>query len=317
MKLVKLISFFCLLFFPIIFIVMTSIEWLSRSIGVFCLLIIIGLLLVYFALKMIKSQTLKEPMKWSKTDLLDYLFALIASVMTYLFAMLNFVSPVLASASIGLLGSLLLKKHDKAIFAGSFLGMAEAAVFGVGGFLVAALIMSLVFVLTKTLFQGVGGKLGTVAFSGAVLAYFIFDLTPLSSINLSIKDSVFIIIAAIAGAVLTRVLSEYKEIGVVKTSSIIGLIFVIIFDYQNFSISPYIAIVGFGGSFVGMSDKVRMKNRFVVGFGGLIFGVIYYLSLSRFVGFGGKLGTIAFVSSIITIGLFSLLEKRKTITLGG
>lgn len=309
MKIVKFLSFLGLLIIPMILLIFASIEWFQRSIGVFVILVLIILIFLYFALKTIRDNVNNSSWEIKKDDWADFLFAYFASIFTYNLAMFDHISAVFASALVGLIGASVFKKHEKAIFAGSFLGMAEATVFGAWGFIVAGLVMAIVYVFSKPLFEGVGGKLGTVAFTGAVIAYLLQDLNPLIGIQFTLTEGLYLIIASIAGAVITRLFSRIEGVSVVQASSVVGLFFVILFDYELFSISPYIAIAGFGGSFVGMTSKNHLNKIWMVGTGGLLFGVIYYLSSGVFSGFGGKLGTIAFLSSVITIGLFKMIHR--------
>lgn len=292
-----------------ILLIFASIEWFHRSIGVFVMMVLLILNFLYFALKTIGQNVNNDKWEISKEDWIDFLFAYFASIFTYNLAMFDQISAVFASALVGLVGSSVFKKYEKAIFAGSFLGMAEATIFGAWGFILAALIMAIVYVFSKPLFKGFAGKLGTVAFSGAVIAYFLQDLTPLQGINFSLTEGIYLIIASVAGAIITRVFSQIEGVSVVQASSVVGILFVILFDYEIFSISPYIAIAGFGGSFVGMTDKKHLNKIWMVGTGGLIFGIIYYLSSGVLLGFGGKLGTIAFLSTVITIGFFKLINQ--------
>lgn len=316
MKLVKFFSFFGLLIFPLILLIYASIEWFHRSIGVFVAIILLAITLIYFVIKKYKINVKNDEWTLNKDDWIDFLFAYFASIMTYNLAMFDQISTVFASALIGLIGASVFKKREKAIFCGSFLGMCDPTVFGAWGFILAGLLMAFVFVFTKPIYQGVGGKLGTVAFSGAIIAYLLLNITPLPAVNFSITEGIYLVIAAIAGAVLTRLLSTVNGVSVVQASSVIGIFFVILFDYEIFSISPYIAIVGFGSSFVGMTSKANLDKVWMVGFGGLLFGIIYYLSADVFMGFGGKLGTIALISSVMTIGLRTLLFKKRRQMIG-
>ena len=57
------------------------------------------------------------------------------------------------------------------------------------------------------------------------------------------------------------------------------------------------------------TDIKQLNKIWMVGTGGLIFGIIYYLSSGVLLGFGGKLGTIAFLSTVITIGFFKVINQ--------
>jgi len=96
--------------------------------------------------------------------------------------------PVLAAGAVGTFGSLLpefnkrsdyLKHLPPAIYCGAFIGMSSLKV--AHGFLfvfAASFFAGVLLVLSKSLFFGMGGKLGLIAFSGVVIAsFFLFILS--------------------------------------------------------------------------------------------------------------------------------------------
>ena len=113
-----------------------------------------------------------------------------------------------------------------------------------------------------------------------------------------------LILASSLGAVITYLLHK-NGISVVVASCIVGLLGAGI--AQLFDI-PHLALVVFAGSFVGMTSTA-IGSLPLVFLGGLICGVIYVLSLKIFVGFGGKLGTTAFLSTLLVWALFYLFKK--------
>ena len=63
-----------------------------------------------------------------------------------------------------------LKKMPPAIYCGAFIGMSSMAVAPSIGFVLAASALSgVIYILSKNLFLGMGGKLGTMAFGGVIL----------------------------------------------------------------------------------------------------------------------------------------------------
>ena len=309
MKLIKFFGYFGLLSIALTLLGYTAYDWFNRSLIVFILILVLGIFLIYVVFTMYKDNVNSESWELKKIDWYDFLFAYFAAIFTYNLTMYDQVSSVLSSALVGLVGGTIFKHHDKAIFAGSFLGMATGTVFGAWGFVLASLVMAFVFVFTKPLYKGVGGKLGTIAFSGAIMAFLLTDITPSVGYTFSIIEGLYLVIASVVGAVLTRVISNLKDVSIVQASSVVGLIFVVFFDYETFSLSPYIALCGFGASFVGMTNKDQMKNGLIVGLGGLLFGIIFYLESNLFGGFGGKLGTTAFISSLVVIGITRVMQS--------
>lgn len=70
-----------------------------------------------------------------------------------------------------------------------------------------------------------------------------------------------------------------------------------------------LAMVIFAGSFVGMTT-VSIASLPIMLIAGLACGILYVLTEPIFVGYGGKLGAIAFVSVAIVLGLFMILPKE-------
>lgn len=94
--------------------------------------------------------------------------------------------PVIAAASVGAIGSFLplIKKQSHylgqlpaAIYCGAFIGMSSLTVApNISFVLTASLFTSILIVVSKSLFSGVGGKLGTLAFAGVAITSFIYYL---------------------------------------------------------------------------------------------------------------------------------------------
>lgn len=69
-----------------------------------------------------------------------------------------------------------------------------------------------------------------------------------------------------------------------------------------------LAMVIFAGSFVGMT-AISIATLPIILIAGLACGILYLLAEPIFVGYGGKLGAIAFVSVGIVLVLFLVLPK--------
>jgi hypothetical protein len=110
----------------------------------------------------------------------------IGAVFCYFLSIHANLGSVLAAGITGTLASFLplinkksvyLKKLPATIYCGSFVGMSSIIVAPSISFVVLAGIWaSVFFVLSKNLFVGIGGKLGTIAFGGVVMASLIFFL---------------------------------------------------------------------------------------------------------------------------------------------
>lgn len=94
--------------------------------------------------------------------------------------------PVLSAALVGSIGSFLpllnhkshyLRQLPAAIYCGAFIGMSSTGVApGISFILTASFFTALLLIVSKNLFAGVGGKLGTLAFAGVVITSFLYFL---------------------------------------------------------------------------------------------------------------------------------------------
>lgn len=119
------------------------------------------------------------------------------------------------------------------------------------------------------------------------------------------------------GALLTFIVAHDLKQGVVRASAglslIVGLFFYAFPDLTSAKLTIDIPLVFFGASFVGMTSSLLVQNKLLILLGGIVFSGIYLASGEIFVGYGGKLGTTACISSIIVFAL-STLPRQKSST---
>ncbi|WP_277054075.1 hypothetical protein [Pseudoalteromonas marina] len=101
-------------------------------------------------------------------------------------------------------------------------------------------------------------------------------------------------IAFFIGCLLCFVLHTVFNIPAVIAASSVGLAGSFIPFSQLFKNHPSAAI--YAGSFAGMCSSSLISSYWELGFISLIGACLYVLTLNLFSGFGGKLGSIAFVS---------------------
>ncbi|MBI9009066.1 MAG: hypothetical protein JEZ05_03465 [Tenericutes bacterium] len=239
---------------------------------------------------------------------LDALFVIIAVFFTYSLSHFLGISVVLASSMTGLLGYFLVKKHQLAVYCGSFAGMVSVSLFGFLEVSVLALVCAFIFILTKPLFKGYGGKLGTVAFLSSLIVHSIFAD---DFITVSISFNTFLLIlTTILGVLITFYFKHFFKVSAVFASALPSFIFALIFICFIPEHYDYV-VVYFSASFIGMSSEKRLKNVYYVLLSGIVLGLIYDLFIEFFNGLGGKLGLMAMISVIITSGISMLLDKMK------
>lgn len=116
--------------------------------------------------------------------------------------------------------------------------------------------------------------------------------------------SILIIIGGCLGAIGAFQLQK-AGLSPVVASCLVGLLGAVIGAWLN---SEDIAMVIFAGSFVGMTT-VSIASFPLMLLAGVACGVLYLLAEPYFVGYGGKLGAIAFISTAIVLSLFWVIRK--------
>ena len=107
------------------------------------------------------------------------------------------------------------------------------------------------------------------------------------------------VLAVVAGAVVTYVLSVHAGFGPVVASALVGLLAGLV--------RPRIDVPAYCGSFVGMASPVVFPSLESVALAGLVAGLGFVATTETFGGVGGKLGTLAFFGCL-TVAAFAGLE---------
>jgi len=119
--------------------------------------------------------------------------------------------------------------------------------------------------------------------------------------ELPLIKHVYEFIGVVIGGVLACIVCRDFKLGAVVGASLVGIV-------AHFVVPKY-AVPVYCGAFVGMTSNALLFTRSEVAIASVIAGIIFVLSSYVFGGFGGKLGTIAFISTIIT----SLILGREFI----
>jgi hypothetical protein len=233
-----------------------------------------------------------------------------AALLTFWLSQSLGIGSVLASAAIGLAGSVLLPKLSTEIFTGSFVGMYSKGVAPqLSWILLAGLIAGLIYHASRYVLVGFGGKLGTIAFAGVILATLIAGgKLPAAAAQISTISWFTVILAGFAAG-LTWLLADHQLIGVVRASSVVGLIGGLVLPFLFPLTGSDYAVAVFCASFVGMVSHERISKLIMVIMAGALAGLIFQFSASLFCGIGGKLGTIA-MSSVLSIWGFKILFMK-------
>ncbi len=266
--------------------------------GLFFLVLIIGIILTLIAEK--------SDAKEISFMTLDGVFTMLGVFATYSIVHFLEVPVVLVSCGVGLLGHFLIRKFEVPIYCGSFAGMVSVALFGFWEVLVLALVCAVVFTLSKPIFKGYGGKLGTIAFLSSLIVHSIFlDEFIVVDMNLELW---LLLMTTILGVFLTYCVHHYLKQTSVFASALCTMVFGILFIYVFPEHMDYV-VVFFSASFIGMSSKRKLPNLIYVFLSGLILGLIFDMFIEFFNGLGGKLGLMAMISVIITSGVQVIIKK--------
>jgi len=256
--------------------------------GFLILLMLLTTLSIGLVFNRIEKASHSYPL-FGKEALIDFLSVFLGAILTFFLSVYLEVNAVLASGLIGTLAAIFSKPYAVAIFCGSFLGMSSPEVFDVFPFFVATVLASSIYVTAKDVFNGFGGKLGTIALSGCFIATLIHSEPLLEGSLYGFEYSLLIIATAFLGAVISNLLNIRFSQGAVFSSSGMTL-----------------AIVMFGASFVGMSNRKVLGNEALVGLTGVVFGVLFVVTAHALGGLGDKLGTLALSSVLAIYGAYFL-----------
>jgi len=97
---------------------------------------------------------------------------------------------------------------------------------------------------------------------------------------------------ALVATVITYALNNYLFLGPVLAASTVGLISAV-------SMRKYSTVI-YAGALAGMTSSMVTSTWWVIVFIGALTGIIFYFLKPHFIGEGGKLGTAAFLSVILT-----------------
>jgi hypothetical protein len=259
-----------------------------------------GLLLVG-RVSLEEATTDRDPFTLSRRDVGAFLSVAVAAPVTRLAAVEAGLGAVVAAALVGLLAESCCRFGVPA-YCGAFVGMAGPGLFPtLAAVLAAGLVAGLVYIAAKRVFNGFGGKLGTLAFLGCsavVLA------TGASYPAGSLPDppmAAAAILAAVAGAGGTYYLSVERDKGPVVGSAVVGLVAGLLAPPLLGPLGGPVAAAAFCASFVGMSRPDRLDGPALVLAGG-VSGLLFVGAQPLFVASGGKLGTLAFAACLLVDG---------------
>jgi len=236
----------------------------------------------------------------------DFAFAFLGVILTYELSFIFSFSSVLSSALVGMIGFLLIRKHSMALYCGSFAGMVSPQIFNHYEVIVLGLICAFVYLLVKTILDGFGGRLGTIAFVSTTIATLVFNkgmLLPNGSYEI-----LLVFLFAVLGSVISYYLHNHLNLSSVLSSALPSLLVAILIDFIWPEFYVYSSVF-FIASFIGMSNKKVIPNLINSLLIGLILAIIFLTFYNYFNGFGGKMGLMALISVIINYGVANIIKS--------
>ena len=249
----------------------------------------------------------EPPLVLTRTDAGFLASILVAAPATRLVAQAG-AGVIVGSGVVGLLAHLFVQKYEAPAYCGTFVGMATASVLSWGELLAASVVAGVVFIAAQRAFNGFGGKLGTTAFVGCGVAVLASGSGPDVVTTPDAGVILGSIATATAGAVAAYLLARLRGLGPVFGSSVVGIL------AGGISLAvpgtTLLAAAAFCGSFTGMSHSGRLPSVASVGLAGVVTGLLFAAAVPVLAGFGGKLGTIAFVGCLVTHTLLAVAGGR-------
>ena len=277
--------------------------------GVVLLLLVHRLRLEWVSIRKTKEELLDKPLlgpEGAGQFLAVVLGTLGAFVLSHQFGL----GAVLAAATVGITASLVFPKLQVPAYCGAFVGMAcNAVFFTTFHILLAGVLGGVLFVLGSSVLNGFGGKLGTVAFFGTVGAS-VLTVSPLHEGTVLGVDMVLLVaVCAVLGAVLTHIMTARGGFAPVFASGFMGVLGGVMLPYLFVETGGVLAVVFFCVSFAGMTALNRLPGEKAIALAGLCTALFFVYSFPLFAGSGGKLGTIAFGSTIAVAGAVDVKDR--------
>ena len=153
--------------------------------------------------------------------------------------------------------------------------------------------------------QWIAGIISLIVLAGALITIFSEGKRILAdkafNDELPLIKHVYEFLGVFIGGILACIIARDLKLGVVVAASLVAII--------AHLVVPKYSVPVYCGAFVGMTSNALLFTRSEVAIASAIAGIIFVISSYVFGGFGGKLGTIAFISTIIT----SLILGREFI----
>jgi hypothetical protein len=266
---------------------------------------------IYFEGRSLSADTPSKGSLWN--NVIIFFVVVFGAIITYTLNVNVGLGGVVAASLVALIVSLIIPTYGVPIYCGAFVGMTcSMLLINYTELSLAATLAAMLFLLTDRVFNGCGGKLGTIAFVGTLITGFglkrEFMITPIPEWDLIGR----IILFSVLATVITYCLSVYLKHGGVTAASIVSITGGLILPavYPD-GLGSTLAVMVLCASFAGMSSAQRVPYLFQMVLVGLVCGIIFIYSMPLAGGAGGKLGVIGFGSVLAIRGYVDLSKTLK------
>ncbi|HLW29306.1 MAG TPA: hypothetical protein VKX29_00495 [Brumimicrobium sp.] len=163
-----------------------------------------------------------------------------------------------------------------------------------------------IFFIGKCLFEIATFNTTMVMFL-VILGLLLYSYTYLLREKFNTKGNLLEFLALVIGSLLTFYLNNYLGWGAVIASAAVGLAGgVLPYVKPNSQAMKSAALAIYCGSFVGMASTFLFDEIHYIFIASVISGLFYIYTRGLFIGYGGKLGSVAFSGVLATVLLFML-----------
>lgn len=254
---------------------------------------------------------------FAQKNLMNFAAVVVGALISFTLAQTLGLGAVVGAGLVGLVAGIALPAYGVPLYTGAFVGMASAKLlathFEIG---IAGIIAGIVFVLATGVFDGFGGKLGTIAVSGCFITgiclsgEFSHPAVPSWSVGIPL------VICSVISVMAAYYINVNLKRGPVIGSAVVGVIAGFALPALFGTLGSTLAVMSILASFAGMSNAKRFPSIMPMALVGVLAAIIYMYSSPFIGGAGGKLGTIAFASGMAIHGLMELVSgataKQKT-----
>jgi hypothetical protein len=263
----------------------------------------------------------------------DIAFALVAALAVAVGVRELGLAPVVAAALVGVVAAITSTLHNRLasaavpLYCGAFAGMTSELVLAEWPAVAfAGLVAGVLVSLLRATWDGVGGKLGLLAFGGVFLTTLVARAfgamgSGAPVLELDRADRFALIAVAPIAAAVTWAL-RHRGISPVMASAAPTAVFALVLlalddrtpvgDVMPFAYTP-LCVAWFGGSFIGMTAPGRVGGRlWPLLIAATLFGVLQIGFKPRIAGFGGDFGASAAVAVLVLLGVIELARLAGT-----